>query len=317
MKYIYKKSKRNTFQSFLSGTPANDYIFQDTPYEEQIHQAAQLLQEADYVLYGLGAGMSTAAGAQYGGTFFKEHFGEFQDKYGTGPYMQDMYGAGFYPYPDEESFWGYWSKQCMLAGVELDVTPLYKELIQLSAGKKAFCLSTNVDGQMEKAGWDKEKIFCTQGDYLHIQCQKGCHDKVYDVVDMFKQMDQARKDCKIPSYMVPKCPVCGGPMNMNLRSDQYFVEDENWRAAEQRFGDFLDEALTSGKKLVLMCVGVGFNTPTIIRFPFEKLVREHEQCSLIRLNRNEAIIQKSYQDREIGINEDVAMSIPDILSSMI
>ncbi|MDD3617450.1 MAG: Sir2 silent information regulator family NAD-dependent deacetylase [Lachnospiraceae bacterium] len=303
-----------TFQRFLSGRPAADYIFQDRPYEEQIAQAAELIKEADYVLYGLGAGMSTAAGAQYGGSFFEENFSEFQEKYGKGLYMRDMYSAGFYPFPDEESFWGYWSKQCMLAGVKLDVTPLYRMLIQLADGKKGFCISTNVDGQMIKAGWPEDKIFCTQGDYFHIQCQKKCHEKVYDGTKMFQQMDQARKDCKVPSYMVPKCPVCGGPMGMNLRCDEYFVEDENWHLAEGRFGEFLSEAYASGKKIVLMCLGVGFNTPTIIRYPFEKMVRENKQCSLIRLNLTEAVIQKSYQDREVGINESIAKSIPDILN---
>ena len=301
-----------TFQTFLSGTPARDYIFQKTPYEEQIMQAADMIQKADYVLMGAGAGLSTAAGAVYGGTCFEENFKEFKEKYGNGLYMQDMYSAGFHPYPDEESFWGYWSKQAILGGIDLDVTPLYKDILKLLKDKRTFCLSTNADGQFQKAGYKEEQIFCTQGDYFHIQCQKACHPRTYNAVKLFKQMDQARKNCQIPTYMVPKCPICGGPMTMNLRCDQYFVQDEAWYQAEKRFGDFLNEALKSQKNLLLLELGVGFNTPTIIRFPFEKLVKENKQVNLIRLNLNEAVIPESIEQQVVGINKDIKQTIKDL-----
>lgn len=301
-----------TFQTFLSGTPARDYIFQKTPYEEQIMQAADMIQKADYVLMGAGAGLSTAAGAVYGGTWFEKNFKEFKEKYGNGPYMQDMYSAGFHPYPDEESFWGYWSKQAILGGIDLDVTPLYKDILKLLKDKRIFCLSTNADGQFQKAGYKEEQIFCTQGDYFHIQCQKACHQRTYNAVKLFKQMDQARKNCQIPTYMVPKCPICGGPMTMNLRCDQYFVQDEAWYQAEKRFGDFLNEALKSQKNLLLLELGVGFNTPTIIRFPFEKLVKENKQVNLIRLNLNEAVIPESIEQQAVGINKDIKQTIKDL-----
>lgn len=301
-----------TFQTFLSGTPARDYIFQKTPYEEQIMQAADMIQKADYVLMGAGAGLSTAAGAVYGGTWFEENFKEFKEKYGNGPYMQDMYSAGFHPYPDEESFWGYWSKQAILGGIDLDVTPLYKDILKLLKDKRTFCLSTNADGQFQKAGYKEEQIFCTQGDYFHIQCQKACHQRTYNAVKLFKQMDQARKNCQIPTYMVPKCPICGGPMTMNLRCDQYFVQDEAWYQAEKKFGDFLNEALKSQKNLLLLELGVGFNTPTIIRFPFEKLVKENKQVNLIRLNLNEAVIPESIEQQAVGINKDIKQTIKDL-----
>ena len=301
-----------TFQTFLSGTPARDYIFQKTPYEEQIMQAADMIQKADYVLMGAGAGLSTAAGAVYGGTWFEKNFKEFKEKYGNGPYMQDMYSAGFHPYPDEESFWGYWSKQAILGGIDLDVTPLYKDILKLLKDKRTFCLSTNADGQFQKAGYKEEQIFCTQGDYFHIQCQKACHQRTYNAVKLFKQMDQARKNCQIPTYMVPKCPICGGPMTMNLRCDQYFIQDEAWYQAEKRFGDFLNEALKSQKNLLLLELGVGFNTPTIIRFPFEKLVKENKQVNLIRLNLNEAVIPESIEQQAVGINKDIKQTIKDL-----
>lgn len=306
--------KKITFESFLNGTPATDYIHQNTPYQQQIREAAAMLREAEYVLVGAGAGLSTAAGAEYGGTFFEKNFREFQEKYGKGPYMQDMYSAGFYPYPDEESYWGYWSKQALLGGVNLDVTPLYKQLLAMLGNKNVFVLSTNVDGQFEKAGLSREHIFCTQGDYFHIQCQRGCHAKTYHAVKLFQQMDQARRDCKVPRYMVPKCPVCGGPMDMNLRKDQYFVQDEEWFAAEARFSDFLTRAVSG--KLVLLELGVGFNTPTIIRFPFEKLVREHRNIKLIRLNLDQAVVPESFGAKTVGINADMAESIRDMAKEL-
>ena len=305
-------NERITFENFLSGIPARDYIIQKTLYEEQICQAAQLIKNADYVLIGAGAGMSTAAGAIYGGEWFKKNFADFRHKYGDGPYMQDMYSAGFYPYPSEEAYWGYWSKQCMKAGIEADYTPLHKTLLSILKGKKIFCLSTNADGQFEKAGLSPEKIFCTQGDYFHIQCAKGCHQKRYDAVNLFQQMDAARNNCEIPSSMVPKCPVCGGRMNMNLRIDQYFVQDEEWYQAEKNFGNYLCEAIDSGKNICLLELGVGFNTPMIIRFPFEKLMREYEQISLVRLNLNEAVVPESFGNRVVGINSDMKHSIEDI-----
>lgn len=312
-----RAKKRMTFQSFLSGTPAKDYIFQDEEYDRQIDQAVGMIRDADYVLAGAGAGLSTAAGAQYGGRFFEENFGEFQQKYGKGPYMQDMYSAGFYPFPDEESFWGYWSKQALLAGIDADFTPLHRTLLEMLSGKNLFVLSTNADRQFTKAGFPEEKIFCTQGDYFHIQCAKGCHSKIYDAVEMFRQMEQARRNCKVPSYMVPKCPVCGDAMNMNLRSDNHFVEDEAWHQAEERFGDFISEMLSDKNlKVVLLELGVGFNTPTIIRFPFEKLTREHENISLIRLNLKDAVVPKSFGKRAVGINADMKKSIEDMKERM-
>lgn len=314
MKWMKFPNQKITFESFLCGIPAKDYIYQDIAYDQQIKRASKMIENADYVLIGAGAGMSTAAGAQYGGKFFEENFGEFQKKYGKGPYMRDMYFAGFYPFPDEESYWGYWSKQALLGGIELDITALHRMLLDALSDKEIFVLSTNADGQFVKAGLSDDKIFCTQGDYFHIQCKRGCHNKRYDAAELFYRMDQARRDCKIPSSLVPKCPVCGGPMDMNLRKDNFFVQDTAWYEAEERFSDFLSEAVN--KKLVLLELGVGFNTPTIIRFPFEKLVREHENISLIRLNLEEAAVPESFGSRAAGIHADMAKSIRDIVEEV-
>lgn len=295
-----------TFQEFLSGVPAGDYIFQNIPYEQQIEAAAKAIEQAEYVLIGAGAGLSAAAGLTYSGKRFTENFPEFIEKYG----MTDMYSAGFYPFPSEEARWGYWSKHVYVNRIEPQALPLYQKLYNLVKNKKYFVLTTNADHQFYKAGFGEDKIFATQGDYGLIQCLRGCHQKTYDDIEMMRQMHQARKDCMVPHYMVPKCPVCGGPMTMNLRCDQYFVEDEAWHEAEKHFGLFLNECRK--KKTVLLELGIGFNTPMIVRFPFEKLAAEEKNMTLIRLNRDEAIVPESLGARAIGIHADLEKSIADI-----
>lgn len=302
--------KISRLSDFLTGEYARDYINQDMPYEEQIDRAVKLIRNAEYVLIGAGAGMSAAAGAEYGGRFFEENFAEFQKIYGKGPYMQDMYSAGFYPFPDQESKWAYWAHHALLGGIDLDVTPLHKTLLDALAGKKIFLLSTNVDDQFEKAGMPVEKIFQTQGSYRLIQCERGCHPKTYEAEELFRQMERERVGVRIPGRLVPKCPVCGRNMTMNLRADNYFVEDGAWHEAEERFCRFLEEC--EDKRTVLLELGVGFNTPAIIRFPFEKLAREHENISLVRLSRSKAMVPADLGERVVGINADMAGSITDI-----
>lgn len=299
-----------TFHDFLSGVPARDYVFQKMPYMEQIALAAKAIEESECILIGAGAGLSAAAGLTYGGERFRDNFPEFIEKYG----MTDMYSAGFYPFPSEEARWGYWSKHVYVNRIAPDALPLYKLLYKMVRDKKYFVITTNADHQFYKAEFGRANIFATQGDYGLIQCMRGCHKKVYDDLAMMNQMHQARRDCLVPSYMVPKCPVCGGPMTMNLRCDQYFVEDDAWHEAETRFGAFLDEC--QNKKTVLLELGIGFNTPTIIRFPFEKLAGEKKNMTLIRLNLDEAIVPESLGNRAIGINADMQQSMEDILNTM-
>lgn len=296
---------------FLSGIPAKDYIFQDIPYEKQVERVSALLKEAQVVLIGAGAGASAAAGLTYSGKRFTDNFSEFIEKYGSA-YMTDMYTAGFYPFPAQEAKWGYWSKHSMINRFLPPAMPLYRQLYEIVKEKEYFVLTTNVDHQFQKAGFDTERIFATQGDYGEIQCEKGCHPKVYDAEEMFYQMDQARHDCLVPSCLVPKCPVCGGNMAMHLRCDRYFAEDENWHEAAGRYCDFLKKM--EEKKGVLLELGVGFNTPAIIRFPFEKMVRENRNLSLVRLNREEAVVPESLGNRAVGIGGDMAKVISDLNS---
>ena len=308
---IFKKIRKGhvDWRNFLCSTPAMDYVFQKDAYEDQIDRAAENIRNADCVIIGAGAGASTAAGIQYGGKRFTDNFAEFIKKYGE-HYMTDMYAAGFYPYPSEEAKWGYWSKHALMNRFDPPALPLYTELYDLVKNKEYFVLTTNVDHQFYKAGFDEKRIFATQGDYGKIQCQKACHPKTYDAKDLFRKMDKARRDCLIPSELVPKCPVCGGNMAMNLRCDNYFVEDEAWHEAADRYAGFLEQH--KDKKVVLLELGVGFNTPIIIRFPFEKMVRENSSYSLIRLNMDEAVVPESFGERAIGIGGDMAKAITDI-----
>ena len=308
---IFKKIRKGhaDWRNFLCSTPARDYVFQKDAYEDQIDRAAKNIRNTDCVIIGAGAGASTAAGIQYGGKRFTDNFAEFIKKYGE-HYMTDMYAAGFYPYPSEEAKWGYWSKHALMNRFDPPALPLYTELYDLVKNKEYFVLTTNVDHQFYKAGFDEKRIFATQGDYGKIQCQKACHPKTYDAKDLFRKMDKARRDCLIPSELVPKCPVCGGNMAMNLRCDNYFVEDEAWHEAADRYADFMEQ--NKDKKVVLLELGVGFNTPIIIRFPFEKMVRENSSYSLIRMNMDEAVVPESFGERAIGIGGDMAKAITDI-----
>lgn len=308
---MFKKMKKQhvDWRDLLCTTPARDYIFQKDAYEEQIKNAAKQIHAADAVILGAGAGASTAAGIEYGGRRFKDNFAEFIEKYGS-HYMTDMYAAGFYPFPSEEAKWGYWSKHAWMNRFDPPALPLYRELYEMVKEKEYFVLTTNVDHQFYKAGFAQERIFATQGDYGEIQCQRGCHPKVYDAKELFQRMNAARKDCLIPSEMVPKCPVCGGSMAMHLRCDHYFVEDEAWHEAADRYAEFLEN--NKKKRVVLLELGVGFNTPIIIRLPFEKMVRERASYSLIRLNKNEAVVPESLGGRAIGIGGDMALAIADI-----
>lgn len=308
---IFKKIRKGhaDWRNFLCSTPARDYVFQKDAYEDQIDRAAKNIRNTDCVIIGAGAGASTAAGIQYGGKRFTDNFAEFIKKYG-GHYMTDMYAAGFYPYPSEEAKWGYWSKHALMNRFDPPALPLYTELYDIVKNKEYFVLTTNVDHQFYKAGFDEKRIFATQGDYGKIQCQKACHPKTYDAKDLFRKMDKARRDCLIPSELVPKCPVCGGNMAMNLRCDNYFVEDEAWHEAADRYAGFLEQH--KDKKVVLLELGVGFNTPIIIRFPFEKMVRENSSYSLIRMNMDEAVVPESFGKRAIGIGGDMAKAITDI-----
>lgn len=268
-------------------------------YKERIIRASEALKNAEYILIGAGAGLSDAAGLKYSGKRFTNRFQDFIEKYD----MKDLYTSSFYPFETMEKKWAYWARHISLNRFETPATELYNKLYQLVKGKKHFVLTTNVEHQFWKAGFLDEKIFAAQGEYGYIQCAVGCHAKLYDNERLISDMLKQTKDCKIPSELVPKCPVCGGEMDVNIRKDEYFVQDEAWYNASENYNAFLDEIL--GKRVVFIELGVGFNTPGIIRYPFEQMTYKNPNATIIRLNRDYPDGSAQNKDKTITFNEDM------------
>jgi NAD-dependent SIR2 family protein deacetylase len=267
-------------------------------YNIRLKNAKEIIRQADYILIGAGAGLSTAAGLEYGGESFQNNFKEFIDKYN----FDNLYTATFYNFASQEEKWAFWAKLIDLNRFNKEPLNLYKELFELVKEKEYFVLTTNVDGQFEKAGFNKDRIFATQGDYAYLQCEYGCHDKLYYNENLVNKWLSTTKDCKIPSNLVQKCPVCGKNMDMNLRKDIYFVQDENWYKQDKKYEEYLEKI--DGKKVVLLEIGVGFNTPGIIRFPFEKLVYINTNATLIRINKDYPSVREELKNKSISFNED-------------
>ena len=276
-------------------------------YRERIDRAREALSRAGFIVIGGGAGLSEAAGLHYSGSRFEENFADFKGRYG----MTDMYTAGFYPFGTQEEKWAYWSRHILLNRWAPPALPLYKALYALVRDKNYFVLTTNVDGQFEKAGFDPARIFAVQGDYGQIQCAKGCHDKLYGDETLVREMAAEQKDCRIPSRLVPKCPVCGGEMEVHVRKDGNFVQDKAWYEAADRYDKFIAGA--AGKRTVFLEAGVGYNTPAIIRFPFERMVCRNDRASLIRINRDYPEPIDENRERTISFSEEMKQVISDLM----
>lgn len=261
-----------------------------------LQKAEKVIREAEYILVGAGAGLSTAAGINYAGHEFEEVFKDMIDRYG----FTDLYTSSFYPFASEEEKWAYWSRHIDYARFAPEGLPLYKHLLELVQSKEYFVITTNVDGQFIKAGFQKEKVFEVQGDYGLMQCATACHPKRYGNESLVKKMVTEQIDCRIPSDLVPHCLVCGGPMEINVRKDQYFVEDEDWHQRAEAYYTFLEKA--KDKKLVLLEYGVGFNTPTVIRLPFEKMAASFPDTTLIRVNKDQQGLYFSSIKKFIGLS---------------
>ena len=275
-------------------------------YESKIENAKKVIQEADYILIGAGAGLSTAAGLEYSGDKFKNNFGDFIDKY----HFTDLYTATFYDFPTQEEKWAFWARLINLNRYNKEPLKLYSEIFNLVKNKEYFVLTTNVDAQFEIAGFNKENIFATQGDYGMLQCSKACHNKLYSNKELVAKWLKDTQDCKIPSAEVMYCPACNEEMDVNLRKDSYFVEDDYWYKQSNKYSKFLDKI--KGKKVALIEIGVGFNTPGIIRFPFEQLVKENRDYSLIRINKEHPESLNDLGDDLIAFNEDTNKIIKDL-----
>ena len=257
------------------------------------------IETADAIIVGAGAGLSTAAGFTYSGARMQQYFADFVEKYG----FKDMYTGGFYPFPTPEEQWAYWSRYIYINRYMDADNGTYKRLFELLKDKDYFVLTTNVDHQFQKAGFDKKRLFYTQGDYGLWQCSEPCHQKTYDNEETVRAMVAQQKDMRVPAELVPHCPVCGKPMSMNLRADDTFVEDEGWHAAAERYEEFLRRH--EGMHVLYLELGVGMNTPAIIKFPFWRMTYDNPDAVYACVNFGEAYVPEQIRKQSICINGDI------------
>ncbi|MDE6060108.1 MAG: Sir2 silent information regulator family NAD-dependent deacetylase [Clostridia bacterium] len=265
----------------------------------QVNKFKSALDSADEVIIGAGAGLSTSAGFTYSGKRFQENFGDFEAKYN----FHDMYVGGFYPYATPEEHWAYWSRYILINRYQNPPKPVYDKLYELIKDKDYFVLTTNVDHCFQKAGFDKQRLFYTQGDYGLFQCSEPCHNKTYDNEEAIRRMVVKQNDMKIPTELLPRCPLCGKPMTMNLRADDKFVQDSGWYAACERYENFIWQH--QNKRIVYLELGVGDNTPVIIKYPFWRFTNQNPNATYVCINYGEAICPPQIESRAICINRDI------------
>ena len=276
-------------------------------YSAEIERLKCELKTAETVVIGAGAGLSTAAGFTYSGERFEKYFSDFEEKFG----FHDMYSGGFFPFETAEEMWAYWSRFIWCNRYTDVDNGTYKMLFEIVKNKDYFVITTNVDHQFQKAGFDKSRLFYTQGDYGLFQCSEPCHKATYDNGEIVKDMIEFQDNMKIPSELIPKCPRCGKPMTMNLRSDDKFVEDEGWHAAAGRYGEFLRKI--NGRKVLFLELGVGYNTPVIIKYPFWKMTAENPNAVYACVNSGEAFAPDEIAARSICINADIQGVLMEII----
>ena len=272
-----------------------------------IERLREALNTADAVVIGAGAGLSASAGLTYSGERFERLFGDFQAKYG----IRDMYSGGFYPFETLEEYWAWWSRQIMANRYEKAPRPVYDWLLDLVRDKDYFVITTNVDHQFQLAGFDKERLFYTQGDYGLWQCSKPCHQATYDNESTVRRMASEQRDMKIPAALIPRCPRCGRPMVMNLRCDDAFVQDAGWYAAARRYEDFL--LRRKGRRVLFLELGVGGNTPVIIKYPFWNMTLQNRRAVYISVNQERALVPRAIQARSAAIAADIGSVLHDLL----
>ena len=310
---------------------------------ELITQLKKALDSADAVIIGSGAGLSTSAGFTYSGERFEKYFSDFAARYG----FKDMYSGGFYPYESLEEHWAYWSRYIMINRYMSAPKPVYEDLLSLVDGKDYFVITTNVDHCFQKAGFDKKRLYYTQGDYGLFQCSQPCHQKTYDNEETVRAMweaqgfsvqchaepdsasiksgekipNQVRNDSEkipamtIPSELIPRCPVCGKPMSMNLRADDTFVQDEGWYKAAESYEDFLTtRKAADGGRVLFLELGVGGNTPGIIKYPFWQMTAQNPNATYACINFGEAAVPKEIADNSICINADIGQVLKELAS---
>ena len=284
--------------------------------EEQILRLQKEINDADAIVIGAGAGLSTSAGFTYGGERFERYFFDFARKYG----IRDMYSGGFYPFPDEETRWAWWARHIYFNRYIDAPKPVYQELLSLVKDKDYFVVTTNVDHQFQRAGFDKKRLFYTQGDYGLFQSVNPGIRKTYDNEEWvmkameaqgfikdeageFHLPEDGKLNMSIPSGLIPKCPDDGSDVTMNLRADDSFVEDEGWHRASQAYSDFIGSH--ENMHILYLELGVGANTPVIIKYPFWQMTYANENAVYACINYGEAICPKEIEERSICIDGDI------------
>ncbi len=266
---------------------------------KKIELLKEKIDTADAIIIGAGAGLSTSAGYTYSGKRFDKNFADFKAKY----HFDDMYTGGFYPYKTLEEYWAYWSRYIYINRYLDPPKDTYEKLLKLVDSKDYFVITTNVDHAFQKAGFDKKRLFYTQGDYGLFQCSEPCCQKIYDNEEIIKQMVTEQKDMTIPTELIPYCPNCGAPMTMNLRADDKFVQDNGWYTAYERYQTFLKTR--KGQNILFLELGVGNNTPVIIKYPFWKMTDENKNSTYACINLNYAAAPTYIQNRAICIKCDI------------
>lgn len=295
--------------------------------KDTINKLKEALISCDAVLIGAGSGLSTAAGYTYTGQRFKDIFADFIELY----HFKDMYTAGFYPFSTAEEYWAYWSRYVWINRYQDPTTPIYDKLLGLVKDKDYFVLTTNVDHCFQRAGFDKQRLFYIQGDYGLFQCSKPCHSSTYDNEETIKQMllaqgyeigldfslklpEGKRLERKIPASLIPHCPRCNRSMMMNLRSDNRFVQDDGWHQAAKRYEQFIHKHQSI--HILYLEIGVGYNTPSIIKYNFWQQVSHNPSALYVCINADESSVPTEIASRSICIKGDAALIINSLSEEM-
>lgn len=275
-------------------------------YSEQIKRLKDKLETSDIIIIGAGAGLSTSAGFTYSGERFRQYFSDFEEKYD----FHDMYAGAFCRYDTSEEHWAYWSRFITVNRDMEEPKPIYQKLFETVKDKDYFVITTNVDHCFQKAGFDKERLFYTQGDYGLFQCSEPCCNETFGNEKAVRQMMEQQQYMRIPSDLLPFCPYCGKPLTMNLRSDNRFVEDEGWHRAAGRYADFL--RTRENVPILFLELGVGYNTPVIIKYPFWQMTAENQKAAYACINYGEAVCPDEIKRRAVCIDGDIGTVLKDL-----